>query len=171
VRVGEHVPSVALAVTLAAGVAVAATPPGTPTGFETGRIARIGWLAGCWSRQDSARTLDEQWMRPAGGLMLGVGRTLTGGRLSEFEFMRIEERGGKLVYTAVPSGQKEASFVESELTDTSVVFANSKHDFPQTIRYRRMSDGSLLAQIEGPSGGRKRVIDYPMQRIGCEASP
>ena len=155
-----------LAVMLAVGAGAAAK---SKQPQDTSRLPRVAWLAGCWSSQDSARTLDEQWMRPAGGLMLGIGRTLIRGRPADYEYVRIEERDGKLLYVASPVGQKEAAFTESEITDTSVVFSNAEHDFPQTIRYRRMSDGSLLARIEGSSGGRKRVIDYPMLRVGCEA--
>src|SRR3970040_657967 len=60
-------------------------------GSQTQSIARLSWLAGCWERAAGERQVEEQWMRPRGGTMLGMSRTVTGGRTSEFEHMRIRE--------------------------------------------------------------------------------
>ena len=110
-------------------------------------------------------------MRPRGGTMLGMSRTVTGGITSEFEHMRIREEDGRLIFTAKPSGQAEGSFGAIEVTDSSVVFEDKAHDFPQRIIYRRQADGSLLARIEGERGGELRGIDFPMKRADCgEAS-
>ena len=110
-------------------------------------------------------------MRPAGGLMLGVGRTLrrtaAGDSVSEFEFVRISERDGRLVYKAQPSGQATAEFISEEVSDSSVTFANLAHDFPQRVRYRRRGTDSLLARIEGTRNGALRGIDFPYARSAC----
>ena len=107
-------------------------------------------------------------MKPLGGTMVGMARTVAGGKTVSYEHLRIEERDGQLVYTAIPSGQKEASFKQVELTDSVIVFSNPTHDFPQRIRYRRLPDGSLLAQTEGEHAGKTRVVDFPMKRTRCD---
>lgn len=132
------------------------------------RLDRVAWLAGCWGGQDSTRTMEETWLAPRGGMMLGVGRTLYKKSRPTFEFMRIRVIDGKLVYGALIEEQGEVSFTETELTDSTVVFANMEHDFPSSIRYRRMPDGSMTARIEGRRGERIRAIDYPMDRVDCE---
>src|SRR5437667_11178330 len=53
---------------------------------------------------------EEQWTKPAGGSMLGMGRAVANAKMVEFEFMRIHEDKGEIFYTARPSGQAEASF-------------------------------------------------------------
>jgi hypothetical protein len=113
----------------------------------------------------------EQWMIPGGGMMLGASRTVVDGKTAEYEVVRIEVRDGALVYVANPFRQAEATFRQIQLSDSSVVFEDPEHDFPQRIRYRLRSDGSLLAQIEGTRGDGLRVIDYPMRRGRCEAIP
>lgn len=49
-------------------------------------------------------------MKPAGGTLLGMSRTLAGGRTVAHEFLRIEEHEGQVTLVARPSGQPEASF-------------------------------------------------------------
>jgi hypothetical protein len=133
-------------------------------------IGKLAWLAGCWERTSGERRVDEQWMKPGGGTMFGMGRTVVGGRTSEFEQMQIREDAGQLVFTAKPSGQEEASFRSIDLTGSSVVFENKAHDFPQRVIYRRLEDGTLLARIEGEQNGKARGVDFPMQRVACGAS-
>jgi uncharacterized protein DUF6265 len=107
-------------------------------------------------------------MKPLGGTMLGMARTVAGRKTVGYEHLRIEEQDGQLVYIANPSGQEEASFRQIELADSLVVFSNPSHDFPQRIRYRRLPDGSLLAQTEGEKAGKTRVVDFPMKRTPCD---
>lgn len=108
-------------------------------------------------------------MAPAAGLMLGIGRTTNtaGDTLIEYEQTKIEDRGSNLVFTAKPSGQAMASFVAIEISDSSVVFENKRHDFPQRVGYRLRGDGSLAAFVEGTQGGKSRHVDFPYTRVRC----
>jgi hypothetical protein len=33
----------------------------------------LAWLAGCWESNVNGREINEQWMKPSGGVMLGMG--------------------------------------------------------------------------------------------------
>lgn len=102
--------------------------------------------------------------------MLGVGRTVKNGKTVEFEFMHIRNNtDGKLVYIALPSGQRETTFTLSALADGAVTFENPQHDFPQRVIYRRLPGDRLAARIEGARGGKERGIDFPMKRISCDS--
>ena len=130
-------------------------------------IEQLAWLAGSWRLEQSGRVIEEQWMAPAAGVMLGMSRTVAKGRVVEHEFMQIRVGpGGDLFFIAQPSGQKEAAFQHTALTDKEVVFANPNHDFPQKISYTLNADGSLLAVAEGPrDDGTTRRIEYPYKRV------
>jgi hypothetical protein len=130
-------------------------------------IANMSWLAGCWELVAGERRIEEQWMRPRGGMMLGMNRTVTGDTTREFEYMQIREEGGRLVFTARPSGQEGASFGSILVTESKVLFENAAHDFPQRIIYMRGEDGSLIARIEGETAGKPRGVDFPMRRTKC----
>ena len=130
-------------------------------------IKQASWMAGCWRQSNGNRVVDEQWMAPRGGAMLGMSRTVRNDSLAELEHLRIVERSGRLVYHAEPSGQAPADFESRAASDTLLVFENAAHDFPQRISYRSRGSDSLVARIEGTRNGRVRAIDFPYQRVAC----
>jgi hypothetical protein len=123
-------------------------------------IASLEWLAGDWAGKTGASTVEERWMPAAGGVMLAVSRTVTDGRLAAFEYLRIVEREGGLVYIAQPNGRPPTEFVLTAFTSDSATFENPAHDFPQTIRYRRRPDGSLEARVSGAGGERSQAFVF-----------
>lgn len=131
-------------------------------------IERLAWLAGSWRQEKAGRVTDEQWMAPAGGVMLGMSRTVAKGKVVELGFLQIRAGpGGELFYVAQPQRQKEAAFKAQAQTDTEVVFENREHDFPQVIGYRLNADGSLLAWLEGPrADGTTRRVEFAYRRTG-----
>jgi len=137
---------------------------------QSAPLGHAGWLAGCWELRAPGRVTLEMWMPPGADLMLGASRTITGTTVREFEQIRIRAEGGRLVYTAVPSGQKETGFPSMHTSDTLLVFENLAHDFPQRVLYRRRGADSLVARIEGPgSNNTTRGINFPMRRVSCTA--
>jgi hypothetical protein len=130
-------------------------------------IDRVAWLTGCWTRERSGAIIEEHWMPPRAGAMLGLGRTTRNGKLIEYEFILLRERDGQLTYEAHPSGQAATTFRSSAPTDTMVVFSDPTHDFPQHVGYRRAGPDSLLAWIEGTIDGAVRRSDFPYHRTSC----
>jgi hypothetical protein len=130
-------------------------------------VNEITWLTGCWESQSGDRIVEEQWTVPRAGSMLGVGRTVKGNALVEYEFVAIRERDNRLVYIAHPSGQPSAEFTSTSISSDSVVFENPQHDFPQRIGYQRTRDG-LDAWIDGRHDGRTQRVDFHYRRSGCQ---
>lgn len=149
----------------ALALALLAAQPPQP---QPASAARLGWLAGCWESTARGRLIEERWMRPRGGVLLGMSRTVRGDTLVEYEQTRIEERGGRLVFAAAPSGQAPGEFESTAVTDSSVTFANPAHDFPQRVLYRRQGRDSLAARIEGTVAGRARAVDFAFRRVACD---
>jgi hypothetical protein len=92
---------------------------------------------------------------------LAVSRTLKGDRMIAFEFLRIVERSGGLVYMAQPEGRPPTDFVLTEIATESATFENPAHDFPKMIRYAKRPDGSLEARI---SDGAQRAQSFVFRR-------
>ncbi len=134
---------------------------------QTNGLGTVRWLAGCWELKRGNRVTLEMWMPPAGDLMLGASRTTVNGTVREFEQLRLAWKDNRLVYTALPSGQAEASFTSVEVSDSGFAVANSEHDFPQRIVYRRRGADSLVARVEGPGPSGTRGFDVPMRRVAC----
>lgn len=145
-----------------------AQPAHTATAADT-PLNALTWLAGCWFGRSGKNEFREHWMRPAGGLMLGMGRTMSGSKVLSHEAMRIElDAAGVPVFVAKPSDKPEASFKSVKFDAAGIVFENPDHDFPQRIKYQLKSDGTLDARIEGNLKGREARIEYPMRRASCE---
>src|SRR5262245_44057099 len=74
-------------------------------------LDRVAWLQGCWQTAAAAPSevegpvVEEQWMAPRGGTMIGMGRTVRGGKTTEYELVVVREQDGRLAYEAHPSGQ------------------------------------------------------------------
>ena len=132
-------------------------------------LGRMSWLAGCWAGEAAEPGTQEHWMQPTGGTMIGMGRTVKAGKTIEFEFMRIHAApDGKLLFTALPSGQKETTFTEFRSGESEIGFENPGHDFPQRVIYKMQGTTRLLASIEGTRKGVARTIEFPMQRTKCD---
>ena len=151
----------ALIVIAVATIPANAVLPQTPAPAPVDQLA---WLSGCWSMTRPDGITEEQWMKPAGGTMIGMGRTVRGGKTTEYEFLQIREVTGKLAYVAKPSGQAEATFPVASISADAVTFENPAHDFPQRIIYKRLSETSVTARIEGTLNGQARGVDYPYTR-------
>lgn len=139
-----------------AGAAGAESPAAT--------VDDLAWMAGYWVRDaGGGRRVEELWLPPAGGLMLGLHRDTAPGRRPFFENLRIDEDAeGVPTYWASPGGGEPVPFRLVEHGDRHAVFANPAHDFPRRITYRLAADGTLHARVEG--GTEDRVAEWSWTR-------
>jgi Domain of unknown function (DUF6265) len=125
-------------------------------------IGDLSWLAGAWvGTRSSGSSIEERWSPPLGGAMLAVSRTVnTSGKMVAFEYLRVIERDGGLVYVAQPGGAKPTEFVLTEWTGKRAVFDNPRHDYPKRIVYELSAEGRLSATIGHLKGGSPRRMDF-----------
>jgi hypothetical protein len=123
-------------------------------------LSAFDWLAGHWCMAHGDELVEEYWLPPRGGMMLGLGRTLASGEARAFEFLRIELRDGWPTFVAQPNGVPPTPFRLTASGPGWARFENPEHDFPKRVEYRRTGQG-LHAQIAGPgTDGRERVIPF-----------
>ena len=138
---------------LAAGAATAAEP-------------EFDWLAGHWCGGSAGRVIDEVWLPEAGGALLGMSRTVRGGKTESFEFMRVVPAGKDAGLHVQPNGVAATVFVIAERGKDRVRFENAAHDFPNKIEYWREGD-ALRAWIAGPGrDGKELKIPFDYRRCG-----
>ena len=123
-------------------------------------LSDLAWLAGGWQGGMGKAQIEEHWIQPAGGTMLGLSRTVAGGRTVAFEFLRIESRADGAVYVAQPQGRPPVEFKLTQRSENRAVFENPQHDHPKIIRYSKEADGSLRAEIEGDEKGKHKKIEF-----------
>jgi hypothetical protein len=149
---------------LAAAV-LAATP--TETTAQAGGVDSVGWLAGCWAATSGARSTEELWTQPKGGVMIGLSRVLRDGIATGHEFLLLRSPDGRLTLTAHPSGQAPADFAAVQVSPDSVRFENRSHDFPQKIEYHRVREDSLVAKVYGEADSPDPAFELRYGRTLC----
>lgn len=122
-------------------------------------VTKLSWMAGSWTGTRGRATIEEHWTQPNGNAMLAVSKTVAGGKMVEFEFIKLVVKDGAIVYAPQPNGRPPTDFKLTSATDTEAVFENPAHDFPKLIRYVRNGD-DLTASIEG--NGKK--IEFKFKR-------
>jgi hypothetical protein len=133
-------------------------PPQQPAAST---LDRLTWMAGEWKMNRGTACIEEQWTRPAGDMLLGMSRTIQGGRTTSFEFMRIVSRADGVYFVAQPDGRPPVDFKLASDSGAELVFVNPGHaDHLKRIVYRRPGTGQLAARIEGEDGGKPFSADY-----------
>jgi Domain of unknown function (DUF6265) len=132
-------------------------------------IESLEWIAGCWASDDGKQRIEEHWMRPAGQTMMGMSRTVAGGKTVFTEYTQIREVDGQLAYVvSLGLAAKPVIFKLVKNSNGEATFENPEHDFPQRIIYRRESSDALFARIEGKEKGVNKAIDFRYKRSRCD---
>jgi len=125
------------------------------------KIEDLAWISGDWETTPGRMQIDEHWTKVAGNSLIGMSRTVAGGRTVFFEYLRIEARGGEIYYVAHPKARTPGTdFKLVRLNGQEAVFENPAHDFPKRIIYRKNADGSLTARIEGDGTEKEKPQDF-----------
>jgi hypothetical protein len=125
------------------------------------QLSDLAWISGSWESDVGGVRSIEHWAAPDGGMLIGMSRTVTDGKPTEFEFLRIESRPDGIFYVAQPQGRPPVDFRLTGLRDGTATFSNpGTTDHLDRIIYRRGRRDSLFARIEGRNGGKPFAVDY-----------
>jgi len=124
----------------------------------------LSWMAGDWMEKKGATATEEHWLPPSGGLMIAVNRTVSEGKPTTFELLRIEMRDGKPSYLSSPGGRPAVEFRTVEQSAQRIVFEDPAREFPRRILYWRDGE-ALMARIEGTINGQPRAREWRFERM------
>lgn len=134
-------------------------------------VAQLEWMAGSWTTVMGSSKIEEHWTRAAGGSLLGTNRTIRGGKMRAFEFLRIVTRTDGIYYIAQPNGRPGTEFKLTRIADGVVVFENPGHDFPRWIRYQRISSSAMRAEVKGITRKGPRTLTFEFSRVEPDPQP
>jgi hypothetical protein len=122
-------------------------------------LHELAWLAGTWMGEQGGERIEEAWLPPERGTMVGVGRL--GGNLV-ISSERIESRGGKTVFVLASMPESPSNeLVATTLTKAEVVFENPDRDWPTKITYRLEGNAIHIREEGGPAN---KVTEYTLDR-------
>lgn len=112
----------------------------------------LKWMAGHWTATIGESEVEEIWLEPKGGVMLGMARTVRKNGKVGFEFLRIAKHEGVIAYLAQPGGRPVTAFKLVESKPGRVVFTNPEHDFPKRIVYELRGEKLCARTDDGKDG-------------------
>jgi hypothetical protein len=133
------------------------TPPASPP------LSAISFMSGCWTGPSpNGATIEEHYSAASENMVIGMTRYVRNGRVVDFEFTTVERTDSTFIMTPRPKGVKSGAFPLKDVSEGRATWENLKHDFPQRIIYRRGTDGSLTARIEGTTLSGERHVEWTM---------
>ena len=130
----------------------------------SGSLDRVKWMAGYWVGEYEGTKMEECWMEPSGGIMLGLHRDVKESRARFFEFLRIESTPEGIIYYANPGGGATTPFRRVNDEEKRAVFENMEHDYPQRIIYRLDEKDTLHVRVEGNVRGKMEYEEWIWHR-------
>ncbi|MFP4469119.1 MAG: DUF6265 family protein [Bacteroidales bacterium] len=111
---------------------------------------RLTGLQGTWTTQVEDGYV-EKWRPAKDTLLTGGGYLEMENGLRQTEKLAIVSNDGSFSYLATVAGQNKGKTIEFPLrfhTDSSLVFINKEHDFPNVIAYYFISDTTLRVEVK-----------------------
>ena len=125
-------------------------------------------MTGCWALQSGDSETEEYWTKASAGAMLGLSRTVRGGRTIFTEYTQIREQNGALsMFVQLGLATSVTEFRLTKFSTNEAVFTSDLEN-PNRLIYRKKDDGSLFARTEGTKNGQPVSKDYPYRRAKCD---
>lgn len=131
-------------------------------------LQKTTWLIGNWQRISEKGVLTENWQQTDDSTYIGQSFFVSNGDTVSSESIRMELRNGKWYYIPTVSEQNEGKaivFTQTDLTDSTFIFENPQHDFPQVISYRFQKPDSLIAEISATVNGERKSMAFRMVKV------
>lgn len=131
-------------------------------------LDKLSWLVGEWENKMPEGILTETWTKANDSTFTGKTLFIKDEDTLHSEDIVLTQKGEALLYIPTVKGQNDNKPVEFKMTESKTenefAFENPKHDYPQKIVYRKVSDTNLVATISGKQQGKPTSESYPMSK-------
>ena len=134
----------------------------------------VAWLAGSWQGARGDEALEETWLAPADGTMVGLFRWLKGGEVYLYELLSFEDTADGLVLKIKHFGPGLVGWEEKgewalfdlvEVTEGKAVFAERGDEVEHTrVSYRPEGERGMVGTFEETRNGEPVVLTFRYER-------
>ncbi len=131
------------------------------------QLKNAEWFLGKWENRTGDGIMGEEWIKENDSTFTGKGYVLKNADTVFSEKLLLSVINDTLYYIPVVKDQNAGQPVYFKLTSASnnlLVFENKKHDFPQLIKYSKITSDSIIAEISGSLNGKESIRQFPMNR-------
>jgi hypothetical protein len=158
-----------------ASIAFAQTPVAPPPApipvISPGKntVSAYPWMVGCWQAKTArdGATINETWLAPQSGTLMGVGQTYRDGKSIGWEAMRMYDEGEGVKLWLRPGLRNEVTFSLESAGDNFAAFAIKEGDTVTKLRYERKSETEMLATFRVEQGDNRRGADFAFAKLDC----
>jgi Domain of unknown function (DUF6265) len=145
----------------------AVPPPVIAPGKNT--VDAFPWLVGCWQAKSArdASTINETWLSPRGGSLMGIGQTYVDGKTPGWEAMRMYDEAGSVKLWLRPGLRNELTLTLEAAGENFAAFLVKEGDSTTKLRYERKSATELLATFRLEQGENRRGADFLFAKMEC----
>ncbi len=130
-------------------------------------LESLAWMSGCWLDDGPGGSSEEVWTTPAGGLLLGISRTMSGEGRVAFEYMRVVSGAEGVRLLASPGGGPATAFPAVVVSEERFRVERPDHDFPRAIEYRPLGPDSLVAEVFAEEDSPDPAFALRFERVRC----
>ena len=128
--------------------AQAPTPASDPAAVKA-TVDQLSWVAGPWRGTLNDRTIEQHWMTPLGGSLVGMYRSIRDNRVTLYEILAMEQQGDE-VFLRIKHFAPGAGLVSQEAKDQSADHVLVKLE-------------DRTAVFQGRAGGNRVTFNSPDQ--------
>ena len=129
---------------------------------------KANWLIGNWGHTSKEGSLTETWVKANDSVYKGETYFVVGGKDTVFsEKVDLIQENDKLAYIVTVPGQnneKPVRFDMTSISDTTIIFENPAHDYPNKIVYNKIGNDSVVAEIFGIQKGKPATEKFAMKK-------
>jgi hypothetical protein len=150
-------------------------PAAGPAGVDA-RVEQLSWVAGPWRGTLNDRTIEQHWMTPLGGSLVGMYRSIRENRASLYELLAMEQQGDhvflRIKHFAPGAGlvsqeakEQSADHVLVKLDGRIAVFEGSAGGSPVRVTFSSPDQDTLDITVERQREGKPVATEFKYKRI------
>ena len=120
---------------------------------------------GTWETSSGSTSFTETWTKNDTQTYSGTGTWRENDSISYEEKLSLCYNGKDWIYAAITPDQNNEQAVDFKLSkssDSTWVFVNPKHDFPNKIVYQLLSPGKMKVDVTGIEKGKPRALSFSL---------
>jgi hypothetical protein len=160
---------------LIGGAGRAQTPPAAPAPAKA-TIDQVAWISGPWSGKLNDRAIEQHWMAPLGGSMVGMYRSIRDHKATLYELLAIETEGEGLAlrikHFAPGAGlvsqeakDESANHTLVRVEDRKAVFEAVTPNGPVRVTFTSPDPATLTIVVERQRDGKPVSTDFNYKRV------
>lgn len=130
-------------------------------------VAEFTSWEGTWESSSDSSSFTETWIRINTQKWSGTGTWRINDSISYQEKLSLRKNGKDWVYSAKAPGQNNEQCVDfrlSQYTDSTWVFTNPNHDFPEKIVYQLLPSRKLKVEVSGIEKGKPKSFNLSLNK-------